>query len=181
MAERQRRLDPDGGWLQVAVVHLYAGDLAASKAALDQMSDAARRSERAIQFYATLAYLERDWEGTIAAVNQLAGDFYEGWDFRGPKRLFTGCAHYYAGREEAARIEWQAALRVVDQRLAAEGNSGNLLFHQWELLTRLGRSAEAVQAAPLMQQLGFMNSGVEPTMFFALQQDREGVLRTARQ
>ncbi len=49
------------------------------------------------------------------------GSIGDNW-FRGPRSLLTGNALAQAGRPDAAAVEWRAALKVVEPRLAANPN-----------------------------------------------------------
>lgn len=86
-------------------------------------------------------------------------DWIRGDDFYGPTALLIGNAQWMAGRKEAARLEWRAALKLVDQRLAER--STDALESDWRgvLLGRLGEfdaAAKAMQlAADLVGRDGF--------------------------
>jgi tetratricopeptide (TPR) repeat protein len=73
--------------------------------------------------------------------------------FTGPKAYLSGLAQQSAGNRDAARTEWQTALRVVEQRLAGRPNTGELLVWKATLLAALGdRAAVAPLLADLLQR-----------------------------
>ncbi len=73
---------------------------------------------------------------------------YHSYD--GPKALLTGRAQRLAGTEEAARTDFRAALRVLDDRLAAEPNNSRLLFFRADILAKLG---DRLAAEPLVREV----------------------------
>jgi TolB-like protein len=59
---------------------------------------------------------------------------------------------------EAARIEWEAALKLVEQRLAERPKHTRLLSARVQLLAHLGRRDEAEQRLPALRQIAGMDS-----------------------
>ncbi len=88
----------------------------------------------------------------------------------GPKARLTGRAQRLAGNEEAARTDFRAALRVVDDRLAAEPNNSLLLFFRADILAKLG---DRLAAEPLVrevsQRVASGDREVDETMLAELQ------------
>lgn len=61
--------------------------------------------------------------------------------YNGPKAFLTATAHRLAGNEEAAQTDFRAALRLVNERLAAEPNASRLLLNRAQILASLGEHA----------------------------------------
>jgi tetratricopeptide (TPR) repeat protein len=92
----------------------------------------------------TLAYGEfwltdRQPEKALATFAAFPGDTVRG----DPKACYTGVAFAMLGRGDAARVEWTAALKQIDARLAAKSNDADGLLWKALLLARLGEQAEA--------------------------------------
>ncbi len=73
--------------------------------------------------------------------------------YTGPKGYFVGLAHAQAGRGEAARVAWEGALALVEQRLRTTPADRSLLLAKGDLLGWLGREEEAMRAARTIEQL----------------------------
>lgn len=95
-------------------------------------------------FYVAL-YL-RDAAKCLEFVQNVAE--YQPYD--GPKARMTGRAQRLAGNEEAARTDFRAALRVVDDRLVAVPNNSLLLFLRADILAKLG---DRLAAEPLVREI----------------------------
>jgi len=178
-AEKQMAVERETGLLQLAMVHLIRGDLVAARAAMDRMSPASRRDEVPLSLHAWLGILSREPEGTLADLQQLPGDTARSPLFRYPKRYLVGLAHQLAGRPEVARLEWQAALRGVDQKLAEDATVADLQQARFYLLAALDRGTEATQTLQLMRQLKLVPVGAEGSRYFAVLHDHEETLRQA--
>jgi tetratricopeptide (TPR) repeat protein len=68
----------------------------------------------------------------------------------GPKATMTAVAHRMAGNEEAARTDLKAALRLVEERLAAQPNDTLLIAYKAEALALLG---DRTAAESLLREL----------------------------
>ena len=98
------------------------GDLAAAKAHLATLPSALLLVERiAITAYRIELYARNP--SRCLDVLRSARPYLGWW---GPKASLTARAHRLAGNEEAARSDFRAALRVVDQRLEADPNNSLL-------------------------------------------------------
>jgi hypothetical protein len=153
VARRQTELDRTSGLQQQAWIQFARGDLDASQAALEQLPAATRTDELPATSLALLAYYQRDAGRLQAAWRLVPGDFVQNGVLIGPKGLVSGYAHMLAGRPEAAKVEWAAALAVVDQRLAGASTDADLLQMRLRLLALLGRQDDAARAYQILQQL----------------------------
>ncbi|HEY0968683.1 MAG TPA: TIR domain-containing protein [Opitutaceae bacterium] len=89
----------------------------------------------------------------IAALEAVPRDSLQDHTFAGPKGYLVGYAHRLAGRADAARAEWQAALNSVEQRVAERANDAAGHLQRASLLACLGRKPEAEAALQLGEQL----------------------------
>jgi tetratricopeptide (TPR) repeat protein len=71
-------------------------------------------------------------------------------EFATPKALLSGQAHRLAGNDEAARTDFQTALKVVGDKLAAEPNNSLLLCRKAYILAALG---DRTAVEPLLREI----------------------------
>jgi tetratricopeptide (TPR) repeat protein len=74
---------------------------------------------------------------------RLTNDVILNAQFAGPRRYLTGLAHWMMGNQDAARSEWRAALKTVEEQIAAQANTAPWLAWKAELLAALAQKAEA--------------------------------------
>ncbi len=91
----------------------------------------------------------RQPEKSLERYRAFDGDFLRGKS----KGCYVGCALAMAGRPEAAQLEWRAAFRVVEIRLAAKPEDVGLLYWKAQLLACLGAKEAAGQMLPIVRQL----------------------------
>jgi predicted Zn-dependent protease len=139
----------------------WKGDVAAMRAALDQMSSADRSEDRAIYYLMWCGLIERRPERVLAAAALNSRDYLEDSSYAGPKAWFPALALQFAGQENSALLQWQAAERTLRERLRTDPQ--NSIYRQ-QLATTLawmGRTEEAarelapVEAAWREQMNGF--------------------------
>ena len=94
-------------------------------------------------------YGARQTDKLLDYLQGLPRDWINAPEFNGPTALLIGNAHLQAGREDAARLEWRAALKLVESRLAAHPT--NPLLEDWKgvLLGKLEEYAEAEKCMKL--------------------------------
>lgn len=104
-------------------------------------------------YHASRVWLwRREGDQAIAVLRAVSRDYLEKAPYIGPKGYLTGMAHRVAGRLDAARSEWQGALSVVDQRLAARPNDISLLSWRALLLAETGQRESAEKILPILEQ-----------------------------
>jgi tetratricopeptide (TPR) repeat protein len=97
-------------------------------------------------------YWRREPDKALAVITAVPREIGEG-DFTGPMAMMTGMAHEMAGRKEAARSEWRAALRIVEQQLAAQPNSVRWFYWQARVLASLDQVPEAERVVRIFEEL----------------------------
>jgi tetratricopeptide (TPR) repeat protein len=117
--------------------------MASAKAALDKIPLAVMQTDwgvgRAFEFY----YCLRKPDEWLNFIRGIPRDWIYSSLFDGPTAWQIGLALHQAGRNEAASVEWQSALKLVEHRLADQPTSGDLLWWKGKLLTCLGEYAGA--------------------------------------
>ena len=129
------------------------GDLESARALLNRISPAEMVEDRACFFAFYVEWLARRPDAAIARLAVMPRDWINDSFHRGPKGTLVGDAHQLAGRPDAAALEWRAALKLVDQRLAASPNDWRLLGNRLGLLVRLGQREEAERLLGVVSQL----------------------------
>jgi TolB-like protein/Flp pilus assembly protein TadD len=129
------------------------GDLDGARALLNRINPAEMVEDRACWFAYYVEWLARRPDAAIAHLAVVPRDWLNDNFHRGPKAALVGDAQQLAGRPDVAALEWRAALKLVDQRLAASPNDWRLLSQRVGLLTRLGQGEEAEHSLGVLTQL----------------------------
>ncbi len=155
-------LRPDYGQAHVLKIvgRLYDyGDLARTKEALQQIPARVMIDERVAAVAAFMWYFAHDADKASEALRYVAHDYVESNVITAPKGLVAGLVHRLAGRSDAAAIEWRQALRVVEQRSAANPSSAGDAGDRAALLAMLGDRAAAEPALRIYEQLARVPPG----------------------
>ena len=132
----------------------WHGDLPRGKAILDQLPRAFLQEDYGALVAYTRHYLRRDPISMLRVLDNLPRDWLRGSGFvPGPTAYYRGWAQKLAGKDDLARIEWRAAHKLVEQRLADKPNAPELLRIKGTLLARMGDRAEAGQLLRLAREL----------------------------
>jgi len=130
------------------------GDPKAAMATLTAAPPAVLTDERGI----FLGVMAARWNNDPARALQLVASYPEDWlednAYNGPKRFLSGLAQAQAGRTEAAKAEWTAALQVVEKRLAAAPSNPLLLGWQASLLALVGEKQRAETVLRIFLEAG---------------------------
>jgi hypothetical protein len=105
--------------------------------------------------------MRREPEKALEILNQLPGDWLSQLAAGGsqPKAAYIAVAHELAGRPEAAKLEWQAALKLIDASLLVNSDSPRLILQRAWALAHLGETAGAKKQLQLYEQLKGKRSG----------------------
>ncbi|HUJ42672.1 MAG TPA: TIR domain-containing protein, partial [Opitutaceae bacterium] len=142
------------GLLLKANIEVYGReDLEAAQAAIDQLPASELLEDTTAAFAANLRLMRREPEKVLAIMRALPQDWIRWWNAPLPKAEWTAFAHYAAGRMTAARTDWRASLRLVEERLAERSNDPDLLSEKAWFLGCLGEYDEAQRTFRLYQQL----------------------------
>lgn len=138
----------------IALLHLtWKGDLDEAARELSQVPPSLLNAPRVVVLTAHVHLSRRAPDEALRALDRLADDFIRDSVYTGPKAILTGRAHALAGRRNAARLAWEAGLRVIDARLKAEPGERSYRRARGELLAWLGRTDEALEEAGTMEEI----------------------------
>ena len=140
--------------LKTIIAQTWWGDLDLAKATLDRTSASDRQEDRGIIFSNYLYYWRREPEAMLQVLSSVPRDWLQMNGFDGPKAYRTALAHRMAGHGEAAKIQWQTALKLVERRLADSPDSSQLIHWKGVLLAESGNRPEAETALRLAQEMG---------------------------
>lgn len=129
--------------VKAAIAQYWLGDMASAKAAMDRIPLPVMQTDWGVGRAFELYYCLRKPDEWLDFIRGIPRDWIDSSMFDGPTAWQIELALHQAGRNEAADIEWQSALKLVEHRLADQPTSGDLLSWKGKLLTRLGEYAEA--------------------------------------
>lgn len=139
--------------MEVMFALTLRGDLEEARRLLDQLPAAELLEDRGCFFAYQVHRYRGEPDVALAVVRAVARDWIDDNWFRGPRALLAGDALAQAGRPDAAAVEWRAALKVVEARLASNPNELIALGHRLILLAQLGETAEARKLVPTLRQM----------------------------
>ncbi len=160
------------GALELKVVVELFGfeDVDGAQAAARQFSPAELLSDGPAFSAIIVSIYRRKPDEAIRVLNALPREFISMAFYDGPKRFMSGFAYEIAGRAEAARAEWRAALEQVQERLKAKSDDLQLLSLKAEMLACVGDTDEAGRVLRLYQSIKEIgpnspfDSGEAPTL-----------------
>jgi TolB-like protein len=142
----------------------WRGDVAAAEETLRQLPQSVLQEDRANHIAGMIRYYQRDAAGALEIWRAFPRDYHVDFIYEGPKGLLVGLAYELDHREAAARTEWRAALRVVEERIAAAPTKANSYYNQALLLACLGEKAAAEEATRTYEQLAEIKLGPRQPM-----------------
>jgi Tfp pilus assembly protein PilF len=135
------------------------GDLDQAKRIIQQMPPAMLQEDFGAGLAAYVYYLRREPAAGLRILNNAPRDWLSAGGRSGPRAGFAGELHEMAGHAAAARAEYTAGLKVVEQRLAEKPSSPELLRWKASLLVHLERRSEA---EGLFRSVWEMEAGANP-------------------
>lgn len=138
---------------QAMVALTWRGDAEAAARALAAAPAELQSQTRMIWIGALTHLARRDPAEVLRTLARTEADYIQDNWFAGPKALLAGLAHRQAGRHEAARVAWEAALALVDTRLKTAPDNEALHLSRGQLLAWLGRVDEARREARTLQEM----------------------------
>ncbi|MEY2878617.1 MAG: hypothetical protein RLZZ15_997 [Verrucomicrobiota bacterium] len=133
-------------WAKLHFLLDVRGDLARARAQLLKVPAAFFLDERGAITGYTVALYMRDAPKCLEYLRRVKSDL----GVVGPKAMLTAMAHRLAGNEEAARTDYQAGLKMVDDKLAAEPNNSDLFLHRANILASLG---DRTAVEPMLREI----------------------------
>ena len=161
--------------LKVIMEVTWQGDLKAARAALERLPATVLQSDFGAHLAFELLNYERKPDEWLKFSRGIRRDWIHSNGSSGPIAAYNGLAQQMAGRNEAARLEWQAALKLVENSLADQPADAGLLRWKGELLIYLGNTSEAGKALDQAAEL----SGSRPLYLDIKLRTAEGQLDSA--
>jgi len=150
--------------LKMLLEIMWRGDLAAAEAALQQIPQSAQLEDRANYSAGLVRFYQRRAGAALEAWGAFPRDYYNDFQYDGPKGLLIGLADELDHREAAARIEWRTALQAVEKRIAATPNNSVPYYYKAYLLACLGEKVAAEETLHTFEQLAGANYTNEKRM-----------------
>jgi hypothetical protein len=146
----------------------WRGDLKAAEASLQELPGSSLLEDRANYHTGLLRYYQRDARRALEAWRSFPREAFNDFTYYGPKGYLVGLAYALGGQEQAARVEWQAALKWVGQQIERTPNHQRLLQLKAQLLASLGERAAAEAALEVaMEMAGLKETPDSPLNFGA--------------
>jgi serine/threonine-protein kinase len=143
--------------LKVFISQFWHGDLASAKAAMDELPATVLQSDFGVSIAFGVFSYRREPDEWLKFSKGIRRDWIQSNGRTGPIAAYNGLAQKMAGRNNAARIEWQTALKLVEHGLADQPADADLLRWKGELLTYLGDYVEAEKALNQAEELSGKN------------------------
>jgi tetratricopeptide (TPR) repeat protein len=128
-------------------------DIDAARPYVAEFPSSAASDDLAVDWMAKFYLNTREPEKVLEIVRAFPRDWISTYGTIAPKSEYAGFAQKMAGRPEAARAEWRAALQLIEQRLGDHPNDPDLLIQKAKMLAELGEKDDAMRNLQLYQQL----------------------------
>jgi tetratricopeptide (TPR) repeat protein len=128
--------------LKVGLDYAWYGDLDDAKATLEQIP-ASVQADYGLGTACLTYYFRREPDKILKLLRGVPRDWLHSPGFDGPTAFWIAEAEKQAGRNDAARIEWESALALVEHRLTDQPASADLLHWKAKILRSLGKYDEA--------------------------------------
>jgi TolB-like protein/Flp pilus assembly protein TadD len=140
--------------LKLELVLRWLGDLEEGKRVLARSEALGSLPSDSLLWAGAMIHLARNEpDEAVRWLSSVPRDWLEANSYQGPTALLVGRAHAQAGRAQAARQSFSAALALVEQRLAKTSDSPRLLGLKGQLLALLDRREEAEQVLAATREL----------------------------
>lgn len=148
--------------LKVNFSILWLGDLASARAAMDELPATVLQTDFGASVAYRVFYWQRKPDEWLKFSKGIGRDWLNSNGLSGPIAVYNGIAQRMAGRNEAARIEWQTALKLVEHGLADQPADAGLLYWKGRLLAYLDDFAESEKALNQSAEV----SGMKPNLLW---------------
>jgi tetratricopeptide (TPR) repeat protein len=139
--------------LKITIALIWYGDLASARAAMDELPSEVMQSDFGASIALSVFSYQRKPDEWLRFSRGIRRDWIQSNGRTGPIAAYNGLAQKMAGRNDAARIEWEAALKLVERGLADQPADAGLLEWKAQLLAYLGDFAEAEKALHQAEEL----------------------------
>jgi len=151
--------------LKLYLAMYWHGDLDAAEAILARFPADLMEEDKVLSIACQLEHWRRMPQAMLQHLQPVTREWLNSVDFDGPTALWTGCARQMAGQHDAARFAWEAGLRLVETRLAADSTSGALIAWKGILQGLLGAVDDSEKNLRLATQLSMLpGQGPPPSL-----------------
>jgi len=140
--------------LKLQIVLFVGGDLDESLAALRKLPESALQEDYGAMLAAWVYTFRREWDNSVRVLAGVSREWLHSPLGDGPRSGYIALMHHYAGRDAPAEVEWRAALKLIEQRLAETPNEPALLWWKGTVLAALGDHAGGEKLLTLSRALG---------------------------
>ncbi len=153
-ADRSIALQPFWGNLSLKsyLATLWRGDLDGAIAAHLRIPAVEREEDLGVSHACELYFLRREPAKGLRLLDTVSRDWLRSNGYEGPKAIWAALAEEQLGRKDRAEVQWQAALKLIERRLADQSDSDLLLGLKAYVLAALGRSADAENTMRLLRE-----------------------------
>lgn len=144
--------------LKFFLAQWWLGDLDLAQETLERIPIAVRQEDHGVATSCVLYWARHEPRNILRVLEGVSREWLRSNAYDGPTAVWKARAHDMAGRRESARLQWQAALQQVEQRLATRPDGADLLQWKGRILAILGQHDEAERLLRLAGELG-ANSG----------------------
>jgi tetratricopeptide (TPR) repeat protein len=139
--------------LKVSLATDWRGDLQQAKAILNRLPREYLQEDHGVMTAYWVYWSNRDPASMLRLLDGVPREWVRSLAGSGPTAYYRGLAQQMAGKHEVARIEWLAAQKLVEQRLADKPNAPDLIRRKGTLLAYLGDRVEAERLLRLAREL----------------------------
>lgn len=153
-ADRSIQLQPYATNLTLKLyLAMDRGDLDAAEATLDRLPSDLTEEDKVVSIAAHIEWMRRDPMRLLKRLEPITREWLSSVDYDGPTGFWTGAARQLAGETDAAKYQWELALKLVERRLEDNSSSGALIQWKGVLLALLGRNAESEKLLKLASEM----------------------------
>jgi hypothetical protein len=146
----------------------WRGNLQAAEEALQHLPGSALLEDRANYLTGLLRYYQRDARRALETWQSFPRENFNDFTYYGPKGYFIGLAHLLGGQEQAARLEWRAALKWVEQQIERTPTDQRLALAKAWLLASLGERPAAEAALQIALEVAGIKLTSDSPMSFGI-------------
>jgi hypothetical protein len=140
--------------LKAHVEYLGFEDIKSAYSATSQFTPLELQLEDEAAISVVIALSNREPEAAIRILEAFPHDFIGGGGYgHFPVRSWIGEAREMEGQPDAAQVQWQVALQLVQDRLKTAPNDLQLIGNEAILFSRLGQTEDARHSLQLLQNL----------------------------
>jgi len=154
---------------------IWRGDLEEAARLEAELSPSWRLESIGAAISTLVSTWRREPDRGLAVLRTMPSDYIRCSFYAGPKALLAGDLLAMDARAEAAQVEWNRALQMVERELSASPNDESSLITKVLLLDRLGRKVEAEKLYRVTRELfgeDFAHAGRRAVMLWMEPPDR---------